>query len=80
MPLWKICSLERELDSFWISALEEDIKRLSDEVEVLTKICSDLEQGDHIRIRDDDKDRELKVTRATVKCVWVKGHGDKHHF
>ena len=57
-----------------ISDLEEEIKRLNDKVELLTKIQRDFERGDCGRLSDDDTDRELKVTRVTTKCVWIKRH------
>ena len=91
MKVKKYRSLERKLDNLQISVLEEQIKILNHKVEVLTKIHSGFKQGDrvinidfkqgyHVRLSDDDKDRELKVTRVTVECAWVKWYSDKKVF
>ena len=60
-----------------IRALENEVKRLKDKVQVLEKIQSDFESGDCVRVRDDKLERELKVTKKTMKCVWVKAHDDQ---
>ena len=78
--LEKIRSSERKLDMLRINTLENEVKRLSNKVEVLTKSYSDFERGDRVQVRDDKSGRELEVARVTAKCVWVKGHGDKNHF
>ena len=79
--LEKIRSLERKLDRMRISALENEVKRLEVKIEVLEKIKCDFEIGDCVlQVRDDKLERELKVTKVTVKCVWDKGHDDEKAF
>ena len=78
--LEKVRSLERKLNRTQIVALENEVKRLKDKVQVLEKIQSDFETGDYVRVRDDKLERELKVTKVTAKCVWVKSHDDQKAF
>ena len=78
--LEKIRSLERKLDRMRISALENEVKRLKDKIEALEKIKSDFEIGDCVQVRDDKLERELKVTKGTAKCVWVKGYDYQKAF
>ena len=78
--LEKVCSLERKLDRMRISALENEVKRLKDKVKVLENIQSDFESRDCVQVRYDKLEKELKVTKVTIKCVWVKAHDDQKAF
>ena len=75
----KILELERELNTLRISALEEEIKKLSKKVAKLEKEEDDFERGNIVRLKDKNDNRILEVVRVTPKSLWLR-HGDSKQF